>query len=102
MKIVSSSPGTARRRETPGLRRDGPGRPGAGDRQDLEQLDEHAARRASLRHPLTLSAPMKWLLAHSGAYQLRCTGFGINMLSGNCEFACLATIDDPAWWWLRT
>ena len=41
---------------------------------------------------------MKWLVEHSDTYRLHCTGFGINMLSGNYEFACLATIDDSYWW----
>ena len=41
---------------------------------------------------------MKWLVEHSDTYRLYCTGFGINMLSGNYEFACLATIDDSYWW----
>lgn len=27
--------------------------------------------------------------------RLECTGFGINLLSGNYEFACLLVIDDP-------
>jgi hypothetical protein len=67
-------------------------------RQDLEQLFEGSGRRAAPQHPLTLSEPMKWLLEHSDADALQCTGFGINMLSGNYEFACLATIDDPYWW----
>jgi hypothetical protein len=63
-------------------------------RSDLEQ----AGRRAAPRHPLTTSEPMKWLRAHPDSYRLQCTAFGINMLSGNYEFACLATIDDPSWW----
>jgi hypothetical protein len=67
-------------------------------RQDLEQLSEKTSRRAAPRHPLTLSEPMRWLLEHRGCYQLSCSAFGINMLSGNYEFAALAIVDDPAWW----
>jgi hypothetical protein len=68
-------------------------------RQDLEQLSEDAGRRAAPGHPLSLSEPMRWLLDQRDAYRLQCNGFGINMLSGNYEFACLPTVDDPSWWY---
>ena len=29
---------------------------------------------------------------------MECTGFGINMVSGNYEFSCLVAIHDPTWW----
>jgi hypothetical protein len=29
---------------------------------------------------------------------MECVGFGINLLSGNYEFACLILIDDEEWW----
>jgi hypothetical protein len=29
---------------------------------------------------------------------MECTGFGINMVTGNYEFSCLVVIEDPAWW----
>jgi len=32
------------------------------------------------------------------AYRTECVGFGINLLSGNYEFACLVVIDDENWW----
>ncbi len=67
-------------------------------RQELEQLQDGSGRRAAPQHPLSLSEAMKWLLEHSDAYRLWCTAFGVNMLSGNYEFACLASIDDPYWW----
>jgi hypothetical protein len=35
---------------------------------------------------------------HSDAYRIECVGFGINLLSGNYEFACLVVIDDEEWW----
>jgi hypothetical protein len=34
----------------------------------------------------------------SDAYRIECVGFGINLLSGNYEFACLVVIDDEEWW----
>jgi hypothetical protein len=67
-------------------------------RQDLEQLSTDAGRRAAPRHPRTVSEPMQWLLDHADTYGVECTGFGVNMLTGNYEFACLAVIDDPTWW----
>ncbi len=66
-------------------------------RQDLEEVSA-AGRRAAPRHRQTISEPMSWLLEHPEAYRLVCTGFGINMLSGNYEFACAAIIDDLSWW----
>jgi hypothetical protein len=67
-------------------------------RVDLEQLSEEDGRRAAPRHPGALSDPMRWLIGHPDAYQAEATGFGINMLGGNYEFACLVLIEDPAWW----
>jgi hypothetical protein len=34
----------------------------------------------------------------TGGYRTECVGFGINLLSGNYEFACLILIDDEEWW----
>jgi hypothetical protein len=34
----------------------------------------------------------------SPAWRLECTGFGINLVTGNYEFACLLVIEDPCWW----
>jgi hypothetical protein len=50
---------------------------------------------ADLRSP-----PLRWLLEHrdSDSYRIECVGFGINLLSGNYEFACLILIDDEEWW----
>jgi hypothetical protein len=69
-------------------------------RQDLDQLEADSGRRAALMHPLARSEPAQWLNTHPGSYSLECTAFGINMLSGNYELACLATIEDPTWWGL--
>jgi hypothetical protein len=64
-------------------------------RDDPEQISAESVRRAAPRHPRSLSEPLKWLLGHRQSYGLFCTGFGINMMSGNYEFACLIVIDDP-------
>jgi hypothetical protein len=65
-------------------------------RRDLEQLD--AARVADPLHPKRRTPAMQWLHAHPDAYHRECVGFGINMITGNYEFACLMLIDDEAWW----
>jgi hypothetical protein len=63
-------------------------------RHDLEQ----PARIADPFHPQRRSQPMAWLHAHPDAYRVECVGFGVNMVTGNYEFACLVLIDDEAWW----
>ena len=67
-------------------------------RSDLEQLSSESFRLAAPLHPLIASAPMEWLHAHRDAWQMECTGFGINMVSGNYEFSCIVVIHDPTWW----
>jgi transcriptional regulator with XRE-family HTH domain len=67
-------------------------------REDLEMLAD--ARHADPLHDASRSEPMQWLAEHrdTGAVRIECTGFGINMVTGNYEFACLVVIDDPTWW----
>ncbi len=67
-------------------------------RADLEQRSAESMRRAAPLHPFNASAPMKWLRDHPDSWQMECTGFGINMVTGNYEFSCLVVIQDPAWW----
>ena len=57
-------------------------------------------RQADPFHEDRLSQPMRWLLDRrdTDAYRVECTGFGINMVSGNYEFPCLILIDDDEWW----
>jgi hypothetical protein len=59
-----------------------------------------AQRRADPMHPSLLSAPMRWLADHAGgdSWSMECTGFGLNLVSGNYEFASLIVIDDEEWW----
>ncbi|WP_210435191.1 transcriptional regulator [Saccharopolyspora sp. ASAGF58] len=57
-----------------------------------------APRAAAPLHPGRLSEPMKWLMADSGRVRMECTGFGLNLVSGNFEFACLVVIDDDEFW----
>ena len=50
-------------------------------------------------HPARLSAPMRWLLTEEpGALRMECTGFGLNLVSGNFEFACLIVVDSEDFW----
>jgi hypothetical protein len=69
-------------------------------RQDLEGLTIGSQRQADPFHEDRLSQPMRWLLDRrdTDAYRVECTGFGINMVSGNYEFPCLILIDDDEWW----
>jgi hypothetical protein len=67
-------------------------------RVELDQISPEARRRLAPGHSSTRSEPMRWFDDRPSAYLLQCTGFGINMLSGNYELACLAIIDDPSWW----
>lgn len=49
-------------------------------------------------HPSRLSEPMRWLTTVSDALRMECTGFGLNLVSGNYEFACLVVIEDEEFW----
>jgi hypothetical protein len=67
-------------------------------RDDIDNTvnERHAA---DPMHPARLSAPMRWLLMENpGAIRIECTGFGLNLVSGNFEFACLIVIDSDDFW----
>lgn len=70
-------------------------------RADLDQLAAAAGRRAAPRHPLNISAPAAWLMQNPDRWRLECTAFGVNLVNGNYEFACLLVIEDPTWWELH-
>lgn len=55
-------------------------------------------RYADPMHPSRLSEPMRWLTGVPGALRMECTGFGLNLVSGNYEFASLIVIDDEEFW----
>lgn len=55
-------------------------------------------RSADPMHVSRLSEPMRWLVDNPDAWQLECTGFGLNLVSGNYEFASLVVIHDEAFW----
>ena len=58
-------------------------------------------RCADPMHPSRLSEPMRWLMSNSAALRMECTGFGMNLVSGNYEFASLIVIDDEEFWTLH-
>jgi len=50
-------------------------------------------------HPSRLSDPMRWLLVENpGALRIECTGFGLNLVSGNYEFASLIVVESDDFW----
>jgi hypothetical protein len=67
-------------------------------REDIDNTvnEQHAA---DPMHPARLSAPMRWLLTENpGTLRIECTGFGLNLVSGNSEFACLVVVDSDEFW----
>jgi len=80
---------------------------GATLRREMEEelfgrsdLDSTMSRRiaAAPMHPSRLSEPMRWLTGRSDALRMECSGFGLNLVSGNYEFASLIVIDDEDFW----
>jgi transcriptional regulator with XRE-family HTH domain len=69
-------------------------------RAELGSLFGEQFRKVDPLHADLVSPPLRWLLDHHdmGGYRTECVGFGINLLSGNYEFACLILIEDEEWW----
>ncbi|TKG68340.1 transcriptional regulator [Prauserella endophytica] len=57
-------------------------------------------RSADPMHSSRLSQPMRWLLENpvEQRFRLECTGFGLNLVSGNYEFPSLIVIEDEEFW----
>lgn len=55
-------------------------------------------RSADPMHPSRMSRPMRWLIKRPGRLTIELTGFGLNLVSGNYECACLVVIDDETFW----
>jgi hypothetical protein len=55
-------------------------------------------RAAAPMHPERLSEPMRWLLEDPSRLRMECTGFGLNLISGNYEFGSLVVIEDEEFW----
>lgn len=80
---------------------------GATLRREMEQelfgrtdIDSTVTRNmtAAPMHPSRLSEPMSWLSETQDALRMECTGVGLNLVSGNYEFASLVLIEDEEFW----
>ncbi len=67
-------------------------------REDLEQVAEGSRRLADPFHNKRHPEAMLPLLEDPSALDIRCTGFGLNLLSGTYEVASLIVINDETWW----
>ena len=67
-------------------------------REDLEQMSDDSRRAADPLHSQRHAEALLPLLASDDDFHLRCTGFGLNLLSGTYEVPCLIVIDDETWW----
>jgi len=69
-------------------------------RDDVDSTVTASQRHADPMHASRLSQPMAWLAEHDTAehWQIECTGFGLNLVSGNYEFASLIVIHDETFW----
>lgn len=66
-------------------------------RTDVDNTVEGVCAAAPL-HPGRMSEPMRWLMTDPSRVRMECTGFGLNLVSGNYEFACLLVIEDDEFW----
>ena len=67
-------------------------------REDLEQMSDDARRTADPLHAERHPEAMLPLLYEPDGFQIRGTGFGLNLLSGTYEVPCLIVIEDEHWW----
>jgi len=67
-------------------------------RADTDNTRTAGRQAADPMHPARLSEPMRWLTAEPGRLRLEGTGFGLNLVSGNFEFASLVVIDSEDFW----
>ncbi|MDQ2813474.1 MAG: transcriptional regulator [Actinomycetota bacterium] len=67
-------------------------------REEIDNtLNQQSA--ADPMHPSRLSEPMRWLLVQNpAALRAECTGFGLNLVSGNYEFASLVVVESDDFW----
>lgn len=66
-------------------------------RDDIDNTAQDQ-RAADPMHPSRLSEPMRWLSETPDRLRVECTGFGLNLVSGNFEFAGLIVIEDEEFW----
>jgi hypothetical protein len=66
-----------------------------------EEMDNTVTRQSAAdpMHESRLSEPMRWLLTENpGALRVESTGFGLNLVSGNYEFASLVVVESDEFW----
>ncbi|MFC4948311.1 transcriptional regulator [Pseudonocardia sp. GCM10023141] len=68
-------------------------------REDVDSTID-GFRHADPMHRSRLSRPMRWLTDHPSPehWAMECTGFGLNLVSGNFEFAGIIAIHDDQFW----
>jgi hypothetical protein len=65
-----------------------------------EETDNTVAdqRLAGPMHPSRMTEPMRWLMGDPNRLRMECTGFGLNLVSGNLEFPGLIVVEDEEFW----
>jgi hypothetical protein len=67
-------------------------------REDIDNTLIGQKRVADPMHPSRLSEPLRWLTENPGTLRMECTAFGLNLVSGNFEFACLLVVESTDFW----
>jgi hypothetical protein len=67
-------------------------------REDIDNTFTGRNSVADPMHPSRLSEPLRWLTENPGTLRMECTAFGLNLVSGNYEFACLLVVDSVDFW----
>lgn len=65
-----------------------------------EELDNTVSshRGADPMHPTRLTRPMRWLTKAPDRMRIEATGFGLDLVNGNYEFANLILVEDERFW----
>lgn len=66
-------------------------------RADVDEGGGRAVLTLNPHHQARWSPPMRWL-AERGAYHAECIGFGINLVTSEYWFTCLAYVTDEEFW----
>lgn len=67
-------------------------------REELDNTVSNQHRRADPMHPTRLTRPMRWLMKAPDRMRIEATGFGLNLVNGNYEFANLIVVEDERFW----
>jgi hypothetical protein len=55
-------------------------------------------RRADPMHPTRLTPPLRWLTKDPDRMRIEATGFGLDLVNGNYEYANLIVVEDERFW----